>query len=453
MFNRCNLVVDLASCRDLHTFCDIIVWLLMMLFADSVTMPSLKLNNKRKIQHSNGDHLPSPSKKAALDHAEIPHMGTDSPEPMTALLTSREKTKSLILPNGVHVTKIPGATFSHTSSVLGKRKASRDAEVALRLHYCDFGAVPLTKTSKSGRYEYENGHTSSANGSSGDLLCTTGGSHINTVTQQQQQQKDTIKCLLRSTEDVDKVSPQRPAMSSKPLSEVKTENKVGVACQSLKQPSLVLTDYKRNGRNNDLVGGVVSTGSYIRRMASLNASACVAALMEPEKKYSTKAIRHPEISTKAVAGKFLPNWPIDSKHDRGLLFANYSNMQKRSQSPCSCSSASSSEAESSYYSSSDLDITEPHVFRTLLQMVTLNDESHSDDDALYNCYGLLYNGDTMFPSARVFYASDTDLSLPHRIIPRVLPSREMYARAAASQVHKLKVVGKKKKAAKVRFVP
>ena len=418
----------------------------MMLFADSVTMPSLKLNSKRKAQHSNGDHLPPPSKKAALHHAEIPHLCTDSPEQIAALLKSKEKSKRLILPNGVHVTKISGEILSDTSG-LGKRKASRNAELALRRHYSEFGNVYLDKTKSEDQF-YKNGHSSTASTSS--LLCTTGRFN-NTVTQQQhEQQQNTFEYFL-DTKDVEKLPPRQTEGSSKPLSEGKIESKRTLACPSLKQPSLVLTDYKKNSRKCDVVGGVVSTDNYNRRMASLNESACVVAMIEPEKKFVNKAIRHPEVSRNAVAKKSPPTLPTDFKQGGECLFTDYSGMQKRSPSPYSCSS-SSSEAESSYYSSSELEMTEPQVFSTLLALASLADESHSDDEIPYNCYGLLYNGDTIFPSARVFYASDNDFSLPRRIIPRVLPSREMCARAAASQVLDLKFVGKKKKAAKVRFV-
>lgn len=439
---------------DLHTIYNTARWLPMMLFADSVTMPSLKISSKRKAQLNNGDHLPPPSKKAALQHAEVPPLlgGGGSPKEVPSLLDSRKKTKKLILPNGVHVTKISGDNFSY-NPILGKRKASRDAEVALHLLYRDLGNV--AKTKESDGQEYTNGHSSTANVSNGSVLYVTGKSNASNTDSLQHQDK--TEPLLRSfsAKHIEKLSP-RPTSSDDPQpspSEVNTESKKKPVYPSLKLPSLVIPNCKRNSKKGDVIRNTVSTGNYIRRVASLNASACVTALMEPERKSFSKAIRNPEVCLKAVP-TCTPTSPTGSKTS-SIYSKDKQVTKKRSQSPYSCSSTCSSEAESlsSYCSSSELDMTEPHVYRTLLVLASMADESHCEDDISYNRYGLLYNGDTVFPSARVFYNSDTDLSLPHRIIPKVLPSHEKYARAAADQVLRFKSIGKKKKAAKVRLCP
>ena len=73
------------------------------------------------------------------------------------------------------------------------------------------------------------------------------------------------------------------------------------------------------------------------------------------------------------------------------------------------------------------------------------------DDILYNNLGLLCNGDTLHPHTRVFYNSDIDLTLPDRVIPKVVPSRGNFVNEVVAEALSQKNVGKKRKAAKVRY--
>lgn len=115
--------------------------------------------------------------------------------------------------------------------------------------------------------------------------------------------------------------------------------------------------------------------------------------------------------------------------------------------------SSSSEADTSKDSDEILDVsTTPQVY-TLIALASLAASRESDLDLVpFNTLGLLYNGDTLHPSARAFYTSDTDLTLPDKIIPKIVPSREAFVYSAITDAVSLRVMNqkRKRKAAKVR---
>lgn len=255
-----------------------------------------------------------------------------------------------------------------------------------------------------------------------------------------------------------------PGSSSK--GDFQTNSNGDVVSRSSKQPSLVLEDLKKtkerkkSGYDRTLAESASSSllyGGYMRRMASLNASACVSALMEPEKRTRP----HKNILGKSqtqLRQQPRKSWSLSSSDDLSLgmpspiMDLEHTGAANMSLSPVRSlrSSSSSSEANTSKDSDDILGATEPHEVYTLLALATLASAVNYDlDDIPYNKLGLLYNGDTIHPAARVFYNSDTDLTLPDRIIPTVVPYQKKFLMSAISGALTQRLVGKKRKGAKV----
>lgn len=248
---------------------------------------------------------------------------------------------------------------------------------------------------------------------------------------------------------------------------------------AVKQPSLVLEglnkmgERKKSGYDRTLAESADSSlifGGYMRRMASLNASACVSALMEPEKRTRPnknilgKPVSMVESHIREQAREPRKSWSLSSSEDLSpgvpspIMELKHSRAGNFSLSPAryyessssSSSSPSSSEADTSKDSDDILGMSGAHEVYTLLALATLASAAGYDlDEIPYNTLGLLYNGDTIHPAARVFYTSDTDLTLPDRIIPTVVPSQANFVRPAISEALTQRLVGKKRKGAKV----
>ena len=431
----------------------------MMIFADSTAMPSLKIShNKKKARRSVGhhSHRPTPTKATLQGRVSAGPFGKhDYRKEMASVLSKTEENRSVS--NGIHMKKVLGGDKKKTfAPLLGKRKACRDAEVALQLHYKDVeGGTPQGKVKEGKRIGHENGHSGSVSkggsvgsggGSVGKMEKYSNGSTVKEHNHEKMgpmEAKKEIK-VLASPPPLKRLKPSGP--------DIKREEKQA-NCLNSKQPALVLKNIKKAGKKMDRVSDVVHTDNYVRRMASLNASACVTAMMESEKRTFSKAIRNPEASLKTSYRQSISKSPSSAESDKEGVFtfgetaitgaAGY----QRSPTPSSCSSMSSDSQSLSY---SDLEMPEPQLVGTILDL--LAQQSSSDDDIPYNCLGLLYNGDTIYPTARVFFNSDTDLTLPYKIIPRVFPSRDFFVKAATRQVLPFKSAGKKKKAAKVGSV-
>jgi len=243
-----------------------------------------------------------------------------------------------------------------------------------------------------------------------------------------------------------------PPKKSKILDEQAQNEENGLKAPTIK-PGWSLVKAKKGIRRLSKVGDVLPPDNYVRRMASLNASAVNSAMMETDKKSFNKAVRSPEASLKTLSKQSLArslNSELSEK-DESFKFDEKlnSSLCPRSPSPSSCSSLSC-ESQSLQYSPGDIDIQAPQVMGTILAL--LDQQQTEEEEVPYNRLGLLYNGDTYHPFERLFYNSDTDLTLPQRIIPKVFPSRDMFLAAAIKQSLPLRSAGKKKKAAKVRIL-
>lgn len=361
----------------------------MMLFE---TMPQTLHSNKRKNPHGH-DEIPL-AKRITLEHQAAMDRDTS------------DQTSSFVLSNGVLVSQI--------RSPSGKRKSRLSTKTDLL------------------EASYENGVTKGSN------QCVN--ENVSSGLKQDNIMLDA--CLLEDSQDdiVQSKSPQKSSQIS----------------LNMKQPSLILTDLKRTSspertKVENSKQNVFESGGYMRRMASLNASACVAALMEPEKKSKslkantlTYLVRSPQRSSSTSSSDGLPS-PMLNPHIRETLRPKDFLLSPTSLYNSSTSALSLSESEAD--TSKDSDDLEPHVYGALLALASI--AGFEPDEVSYNKLGLLYNGDTLYPCARVFYASDTDLTLPGKIIPRIVPSREMFVRSAVDDALRRRPNKTKKKGAKV----
>ena len=245
---------------------------------------------------------------------------------------------------------------------------------------------------------------------------------------------------------------------------------------SMKQPSLILKDVKKNPEDRSRAFSskekleisqplLYETGGYMRRMASLNASARVSAMMEPEKKFRpNKWSQKPTGKTHGLRPRrsSSPSSNDESTYPTRLSLmtsprhAHTTLSPRRPHNLSSSSFSSTSESDTSRELEDILDSSATPQVCTLLALATLaaSRAAESDLDQIpFNTLGLLYNGDTVHSSARVFYTSDTDLALPHRIIPTIVPSRDEFVDLAVRDALALRGVNQRRKlkAAKVRY--
>lgn len=339
-------------------------------------------------------------------------------------------------------------------SVVRRKKDTADSKLTLDLSSDEEDDVWITKHARA---QHENGvdNTNSSHVSEGEI-----DSFVQTHMLVDNERSGTLDCSTSIH------SPEKIMGSSSRTDFLTSSN----GSPSSKQPSLVLEksrERKKSGYDRRLAESASSSllqGGYMRRMASLNASACVTALMEPEKKNrpdkSTKPYKANSNETQLRESR--KSWSFSSSDDFsagipspiiGLEDLEPSRVNDLSLSPARFyGSSTSSEADTSKDSDEILGVSEPHRMYTLLALATLASAARCDlDETPYNKLGLLYNGDTIHPAARVFFTSDTDLTLPDRIIPRVVPSQEKFVRFAISKAMAQRPVGKKRKGAKVSY--
>lgn len=266
--------------------------------------------------------------------------------------------------------------------------------------------------------------------------------------------------------------------------EIESEN----TGKSIKLPEMAHpdhTDHKKCGNENNVITApdladlpypeslYYEASGYMRRMASLNASACVTAMIEPEKRCKSTPTSQLTRRRSGSSSSVNTSMPFQRDANRSMSLSS-SNTDPSSPVRSSSGSLISPLKDSPtllkpsspflpakvYYnnggmspssSSSDFENLEnaPQVYDQLLALATLSSPGYHDE-APFNTLGLLYNGDTIHPHARVFYVSDRELTLPSKIIPKVVPSRATYVGAAIATASEQNLTRKKKKAAKVR---
>ena len=201
--------------------------------------------------------------------------------------------------------------------------------------------------------------------------------------------------------------------------------------QPLKKKATVTSSTLSNTRRVVPEVSSVVIGGYVHRMASLNARACVAAYLEPERKYAPK-------------------------------YANSGGHKQAAVSKAKCDSNSASN-DKSIVSKVEPQKSKPIVLNlngaeSVIPVIkfdgsgspcTLIIRELEDGTIPYNKEGLLYNGDTIHPDAQVFVADDQKLQLPKRIVPTLVPARFSTVRRAAKKAASIGILQSSKKHSKV----
>ena len=209
-----------------------------------------------------------------------------------------------------------------------------------------------------------------------------------------------------------------------PLSDIKLESRSPrVGSPKLMEPTVNLVDCKRKvakrlapPSTTSVASTKVDSSGYVKRMASLNARACVAVLMENERRYLKPRLLgslEKEIQQRSVS---------DSPP---LHVLDECISPQSPTSPLIGTVNHPGEVTTDGDGSSDLNETVVPENQSDDATCKSTAEAKSSDQGLeeasFNTLGLLYNGDTVHPHACIFLSSDW--KLPERIIPAVVPAR------------------------------
>lgn len=217
----------------------------------------------------------------------------------------------------------------------------------------------------------------------------------------------------------------------------------------MRQPSLVLV--KVNKYRSQCPRSISSElniiqGGFVHRMANFNTRACVAAFFqtESEKKVSPnqthnqhKKTTKPEVKSRSMpaigvssAAKYLPN--VEPSESRAMVVT--------------LNVAPTAIPVINFENRSSVDVS---TFSRILHDVDGN--GVDDSKVPFNKLGLLYNGDTIHPHARIFLTQSVGNPpwLPKTIVPTLVPSRSSTVRRAVRKATSTGIVHKNKKISKV----
>ncbi len=171
-----------------------------------------------------------------------------------------------------------------------------------------------------------------------------------------------------------------------------------------------------------------------KRMASLNASACVSAMMEsrarPQKTKDSQ--NHSKKKTKAPPSKSPKDVPIAAKVTKTSQFEHSELLEP--QEPCktydAIMAAPTLEGEGYGAVSSTAGLRIPKCLLIVTQQHSDPKEKVEFDATKFNNQGLLYNGGTIHPQTRFFLTSEGQV--PSRILPFLVPARSEALKDAMS---------------------
>lgn len=217
------------------------------------------------------------------------------------------------------------------------------------------------------------------------------------------------------------ISTTQYSSSSDVDSDCSESSRMSIPKSKIKQPAIVLMKMNKLIKKKSVspkscpvspqVTNVV-VGGYVQRMASLNARACVAAYLEPEKKFAPKCpYRGGRKKTGGVKATSLdsarvkPTGCIPALKSASNLSAF--EVEKVKPSPVVLSNEKVECIVPVHTSKTDFEVEEKEI----------------EGEVSYNVEGLLYNGSTMHPDARVFRTDVPEFNFPARVIPTLVPAR------------------------------
>lgn len=190
------------------------------------------------------------------------------------------------------------------------------------------------------------------------------------------------------------------------------------------------------------VSNVVLEG-YVHRLANLNARACVAAYLQPDKKVPSKRRRRTRWCKRKAKSKYTSKCDND---ESAVLNTSPKqvvlNIEESTSNPV-------------ILNVSGVENVIPVITFSGMKMppcavvVEGLDDQPDDDQAAYNTMGLLHNGDTLHPHTQVFLEGSHELHLPSRIVPTLVPLRQSTVRRAVKKAISVGIARRHRKPAKV----
>lgn len=209
----------------------------------------------------------------------------------------------------------------------------------------------------------------------------------------------------------EKVCATQYASSSDVDSDCSESSRMSIPKSKIKQPAIVLMKMNQPVKKNPpspspcpvspQVSNVV-VGGYVHRMANLNARACVAAYLEPERKFAPKS-----------------PYRGGRKKTAGVKATSFDSATANPTTSTQASEVNSNPA----VLSNDVDEKAKEIGSEISDTPNTVSEVENEVEVSYNIEGFLYNGDTLHPYARVFRTDFPEFSFPARVIPTLVPSR------------------------------
>ena len=250
---------------------------------------------------------------------------------------------------------------------------------------------------------------------------------------------------------------RKPSESSEdcPMSPLSVEGRSSrLGSPKLMEPTINLVDCKRKVPSLTLkralpsssppppLTRVVDSSGYVKRMASLNARACVTALIESERRYLKAKVKPPGSSKPKKERRSRSNSVSSQMPEEHVAHPSVTEVVAVVDHPTKTNGDSS-------------ESTETEIENQPCDVVALSCRSAVEDKACdnnveepsFNSLGLLYNGDTVHPHACIFLTNDW--TVPERILPVVVPAKPESLQIAMKRTKDQHQ--KKSKAIKVSF--
>ena len=232
-----------------------------------------------------------------------------------------------------------------------------------------------------------------------------------------------------------------------------SQGRIVVPKIKIKQPAIFLMKMNHHVKKSHALSGShlvrpevssVVIGGYVHRMANLNARACVAAFLQPERKRTSKVtkLKGHKKTTKTTKSICKSKSTLSTTIDHTVPDEDIS----KSKAVVLKLNGIESAIPVLRFEANGIEIPTCAV---IVQGLDGQDEDESK--VAYNKLGLLYNGDTIHPHSQVFLTQSMNrvLQLPNRVVPTIVPSRLSTVRRAARKASSRGVVHSTKRKLKV----
>ena len=411
------------------------------------------LNHKRKLSsrlasNSSGIHLPSP-KRPHLDSEITVKERLAKSEVNLKSGNDRQHTPiKMVLGHGTHVSpqlppirRAASVKAEQQLSLLFKDSSLSPASVSNGLESV-FPQVPESDLSKNNVYLKRN---EKPNGIPSEVFTH----HVRNEASTLDNGVGEIPVVKLKKKGV--MRSEIPTVTSSDVdSDCSESGRMSIPKSNIKQPAIVLVKMNQPKKkvsaspSSHPISPEVSSvvyGGYVHRMASLNARACVAAYLEPERKFSPKYASHGQYK-KTAKSKATGDSAGDTTSK--LSSVTVSKVEPPRSKPVVLKvNGVENVIPVIKFEGNGIEIPACAV---IVEEV----DGSGEDEVSYNKIGLLYNGDTLHPNAQVFLTGDHELQLPSRVLPTLVPARLSTVKRAVRKAASTGVLHVDKKRTKVK---